>query len=197
PALGGTALPLVFFVAFAVDPARGGIRLGHASLAAGAVVWLDLFHLGELQGYSAAHKAALTVFLAAGLLLVGDAVRRARPLRSERGFLLLWLAGAVLGSVVLLPFGTARYMLPVLPPLFLLIVAPDARDDSPAAAGTGGSEALRLAAALSLCLSLLLGIADHEFAGAYRDFARNGVPAVAAGHRVFFIGDWGFRYYME
>jgi Dolichyl-phosphate-mannose-protein mannosyltransferase len=195
-ALGGTALPLVVWIALARNPARGGIWLGHATVVAGMVVWLDPFHVTELRSYGAGAKAALTLCLAAGLFLLGDAVRRARPWRSDRGFLLLWMMGALLGTIALLPFGSARYMLPVLPPLFLLLCAPE-RAGERAAYWSRHEGGTRLAAALTLFLGLLLGVADHEYAGVYRAFAEKGTHAVAGDHRVFFIGDWGFRYYME
>jgi hypothetical protein len=109
-------------------------------------------------------------------------LRGGGPRGPDRAFLRLWLGGALLGTIVLLPFGAARYLLTVLPPLLLLLAR------TPLPQGRVG-----LAVAASALVSLLLGAADYEYAEAYRTFAR-GLPPET---RVWFTGDWGFRRYME
>jgi hypothetical protein len=50
--------------------------------------------------------------------------------------------------------------------------------------------------AQGLALSLILGIVDEEYAGRYRDAAvriREAYPQ----RNVWFVGEWGFRYYMS
>jgi hypothetical protein len=191
-ALGGALLPIAAAI---MTPGgdRGRIaRVLSCALAAGLAVWLDPFGIHELGDYSAGQKIALALFLAGGLLLLIEAGRRARPWSSDRVFLLVWMAAGLLATVVLLPFGAARYLIPILPPLFLLLCAGSGTSD-----WTGRARAKRWAVGITLGLGVLLAIADQQYAGVYRDFARRGVPAVAGSHRVFFIGDWGFRLYME
>jgi hypothetical protein len=191
-ALGGTALPIAVLVA---ATARASARLApYAAAAAAAVVWLNPLGLTELREYGPGQKAALALVLGAGLFLLAEAARRGGPARSDRGFLLFWAAGALLGTVVTLPFGAARYMILVLPPLFLLLCA--AGPDGPPPEWSRRRRGTRLALGCTLALSLVLATSDHEYAGVYRDFARR-VPALAGDKRVWFIGDWGFRHYME
>jgi hypothetical protein len=102
----------------------------------------------------------------------------------------LWFLGGLAGAIFVLPFGAVRYVLPVVPPLVLM-----------AASRAGGSRpgrglAVRAAFAASVMLSVALSVADYGFAAVYRNMAAR-VESIAAGRRVFFIADWGFRYYME
>lgn len=190
-ALGGTLLPIAAVIAAGGN--RGRIaRALPCALAACTAVWLDPFGIRELHDYSAGEKTALGLFLAAGLLLLGEGVQRARPWSKDRVFLLVWMSGGLVATVVLLPFGTARYLIPILPPLFLLLCAGSETSD-----WTRGVRGVRGALGLTFGLGALLAFGDQQYASVYRDFARQGVPAVAGSHRVFFIGDWGFRYYME
>lgn len=194
-ALGGTTLPLAVLLAVRL-PAGRDLQPVLSGLAASAVVWLNPFGLHELREYGFPVKATLALFLAAGVFLLVESVRRAFPLRADRGFLLLWLLGGLVATVVLLPFGAARYMIPVLPPLILLLCGGE-EGSAVAPRWTRSARGVGVAGTLSVVLGLLVAIADWQYANVYREFAQRGVPAVAGNHRVWFIGDWGFRYYME
>jgi hypothetical protein len=152
-------------------------RAALVSLAAGGTVsFANPLRLPELQYYTAAQRTALALFLAAGVFALALALARARA----RPFLTIWLAGALISAVVVLPFGASRYVLPALAPLALLAF---------------GSRPGRWAAAVALnvALSLALSIVDWSHAGAYRAFARSFHPA----GRTWFVGEWGFRHYMR
>ena len=194
-ALGGTLLPLA--VLLARDGRHGqDARIAASVLGAAALVWLNPFELDELPFYEFGEKAALNLCLGAALFLLAEALHRARPLRSDRGFLLLWLGSGLLATVLLLPFGAARYMIPITPPLLVLLCAGHP-GESWADEFVRHDRGAQLTVALTLGLGLLLAVADYRYAGVYRDFTRCGVPAVAGKERVWFIGDWGFRFYME
>ncbi len=185
--LGGTALFLPLLL-LAQDRARRNVVTLAVGLGLGAaIVAINPFALemGRLQ-----LRIALAVALGIGLGLLaaaGAAATAATGSRVDGRFLLVWLVLSVAGGIALLPFGTARYMLPALPPLLLLLCRSD-----PAR----GRRALRhVALGASLLLALALARADAAYAGAYRDFARQ--LSFPAGQHVYFLGDWGFRWYMQ
>ena len=172
-------------------PPGGWRRFSRRLVPCGVVALLacawDPAGIVRFAGHGPWERGALVVGLAAGLaLLVGAASADARS--ADGRFLLLWLAGGVAGTVLLLPFGAARYTLTFLPPVALLV------------AGAPGTKPGRLSwparagAAVSLALAVLLSVADEDFADAYRSFARR-TPAPAAGGETWFIGDWGLRFY--
>ncbi len=90
--------------------------------------------------------------------------------------------------------GSARYVIPLTPPLVLLIVREaEARLDL---------ARFKRFAAYALCLSsalaLPLAVADYQFAGIYREFAshlRTRYSGLAG--RIWFVGEWGLRAYLE
>ncbi|HEY3119288.1 MAG TPA: glycosyltransferase family 39 protein [Vicinamibacteria bacterium] len=151
-------------------------RAALASFAGGAAVAFA-GPLPELQYYTLVQRAALAAFLGLGLfaLVLAMAPRRV--------FLLIWLAGALVTAMVLLPFGASRYMLPAIAPLALLAFG-DMRN---------GSGRWAAAVATNIALSLGLSVVDWSHAEAYRAFARSFHPA----GRVWFVGEWGFRHYMR
>lgn len=190
-ALGGTAFPAAGLVLLAAR-GSGAWSLFAACLAASAaVVVLDPFGLAELGAYSAKETLGLVGCLATGAFLVAVAIRQGLAASADRRFLALWLVGALAGTIVLLPFGTARYMLFVLPPLALLACA---APHGPASPRFRAGAALALVATLALAGALVL--ADFEYAGAYRAFAAQ-VPGYSQNRPAWFQGDWGFRCYME
>jgi Dolichyl-phosphate-mannose-protein mannosyltransferase len=181
--LGGTMLALA--IAVVVVRLRRGVA-GHvlAAIATAAVVcfaWVP----GTIASRPPGWRAALAVFLGAGLVLLAEAARVGWAGGREGRFLLAWCLGLIVASALLLPSGTVRYALPALPALVLLLV--DREGGLPPRTAAA-------AAAASLALAVALGVADAEYAGGYR--------AAAAGlgnprGRIFFTGEWGFRSYME
>ncbi|MHB9054281.1 MAG: ArnT family glycosyltransferase [Thermoleophilia bacterium] len=113
--------------------------------------------------------------------------------------LLLWLAGVLFYLVVLLPYASVRYLLPAFAPLILLFVrlVEDRIGDGKAVAGV-----LAAAVLMTAGLGFLVAGADYQLASANRSFAQSqgagyGLTAAAEGHNVWFVGEFGFRYYME
>jgi hypothetical protein len=174
---------------------------GLALLAACVLFVLRPQGIERLSAYSATEVLAVSGCFAAGMLLTVEAFRSAREETSSRAepgrpsdglFLACWLAIGLLGAIFVLPFGAARYVLPVLPPLGLLLVRRWQQV-------LGGGFLARLAPALIVLqgfgLGSLLGLADAELADRYRQVAlqlRHDHPQ----RRVWFVGEWGFRHYM-
>jgi hypothetical protein len=114
-------------------------------------------------------------------------------------FISLWYFGVLCYCLILFTEGSARYILPLIPPvvicffrrLEILEVSEYRRSDPPlfsAAMVASGSLVLTLA------WGLLLSHADLEFARIYpraaHDFLR-----IAGTSRAYFVGEWGLRHY--
>lgn len=197
--LGGTS-----FVAAALLVVTGLRRrlvtFGLSLLAAAMVFVVRPAGIERLDLYSVLEVIAVAGFFAGGALLLVEALWRTPTATQPVGtaerdgaFLTAWLVLSIGGALFLLPFGTARYMLPVLPPLWILLVRRfwDRDDGLPRVRVATG-----LVVAQGLALSLVLGTVDEEYAGRYRDLSvqiRESYPQ----RKVWFVGEWGFRHYMS
>jgi len=113
--------------------------------------------------------------------------------------LLLWFIGVLFYVIFLLPYSSVRYLLPLFPPFILLFVrlVEDRFASTKAVANVLSAGVIGTAV-----LGLLVAGADYELAVAQRDFAENDGAALKAeaeaqGHQAWFVGEFGFRYYME
>lgn len=118
---------------------------------------------------------------------------------AKQYLLLLWLAGVLFYVAFLMPYSSVRYLLPAFPPVILLFIL---LVEERFAAARSMRNLLIFGAAATAALGLFVAEADYELALANRDVAQNeaaalGSQAAAAGGRVWFIGEFGFRYYME
>lgn len=114
------------------------------------------------------------------------------PVREE-AFLLLWVLLALAAVMALYYVGSNRYVLPVVPPLLLWLVNRIQHRFS--ARWVRGL--LLTALVWNVGWSLALAQADYQFAGAYREYARNlAQKRTGASAPLFFSGEWGFRYYL-
>lgn len=161
-------------------------RTGHTSLAA-AFLSLLFIPLGILFLYR--------IFADGWQRLRGGALEK----RSADVLLLLWLSGVLFYLVVLLPYASVRYLLPAFPPMILLFVR--LLEDRISQAVIVRN--FMLAAVLATAgFGLLAAGADYQLASANQAFAENegaglGLQAESEGHKVWFIGEFGFRYYLE
>lgn len=153
---------------------------------------------GTLQAYSSVQLLLLSFFLSSGLFLAIISIQRWRSHQdsnhsSTDHFLIFWLIITLVAAILLLPFGASRYMLPVLPPLTFIIVR---NIGGLLEEGTKSRYLLNAALCATIGLSLLLAIADERLAGTYRNFP-NTLRAAYPGERIWYIGEWGFRHYMN
>ncbi|MBX7184223.1 MAG: glycosyltransferase family 39 protein [Vicinamibacteria bacterium] len=197
--LGGTSFVAAGLL-LATGLRRRATTFGLSMLAAALVFVVRPAGIERLDLYTTLEITTVALSFAGGALLLVEGlwpVSEAAPpgAEAERDglFLAAWLLLAIGVALFLLPFGTARYMLSVLPPLWILLVRRfGSRESGPprvrAAAG--------LVIAQGVVLSLVLGAVDQEYAGSYRDFSvriRESYPR----RNVWFVGEWGFRYYMS
>jgi dolichyl-phosphate-mannose-protein mannosyltransferase len=182
---------------------RRAVTFAAAMMAAAAVFVVRPPGIERLETYSPTDVLVVACCFGLGALLVVEALWPAADdvppppglamgRWSDRTFLIVWLLSALAASLLFLPFGSARYVLPALPPLWLLLVR---RAESMLGEGRDLHLALGLAVAQGAGLGVLLSLADVELAARYRSVARS-VREDHPGRPIWFIGEWGFRYYM-
>jgi len=109
-------------------------------------------------------------------------------------FLAVWLLAMIGGVTLLLPHATAKYALPFFAPLVLLAFRYwERRGLSKKLFGAIVAGAIGLTALIGLATS----VADYQLAASYRDYAWNLEALHPTEGNVWFVGEWGFRHYME
>lgn len=189
----GTSLFFVYFVYAVV--ARKVIRVAGMLLLGTVLCYLVL---SRSSYYSFFHLLLLSSLIAAGLLLLVEAVvLTLRPQDTgSRAFLLIWAFTVIGYNIFILPWGSARYMLPAVPPLVILFLGGLDWDFRRKTRGIAVSLLLFLSAAFGFSSSY----ADFVHADTYRKFAQevNHYRSVRSGSlTVWYIGEWGMRYYMD
>jgi 4-amino-4-deoxy-L-arabinose transferase-like glycosyltransferase len=199
---------LVIFPPFLLQVAGRGLRGRLLGLSA----FVGLYAAAAMiPAYAALDKAIFVIGIAAGGLValhvaqLGISAARGRsealgfaPL--EAGFLALWYFGVSAYCVLFLTEGSARYILPLVPPLLLYffrrleeLEVAEYRLPTPPLLRSG--MAASGAVILSLFWGLALAHADLEFARVYRKAAGD-VARIQPGPG-YFAGEWGFRHYMR
>ncbi|MDO8736504.1 MAG: glycosyltransferase family 39 protein [Thermoleophilia bacterium] len=117
-------------------------------------------------------------------------------MKSDDVFLALWSGGVLSYCLVILPYASPRYLLPLAPPVVLL--AARGLKQLSRSNGTAFGIIGAIAVLATLALSVPVAIADYDRAESYRTIARDmGERYSAPGRTIWFDGDLGFRYYME
>ena len=172
------------------------LQLG-ALLGSSLVFYLLLF---SLDSYSSLEKACLAFLMACGILTLTLTIQQTirgivQPTDRAVNLLLLgWIAMVLAYNLFVMPFGAARYLLPLFPPLFILLLHPTEFVKRPK----------RIPVAVLLVCAILFGlttaVSDYSYAGSYRKMATE----VAAFKRqenknttFWYVGEWGMRIYFD
>ncbi len=153
------------------------------------------------EGWTGVQSFLWALFAAAGVLTVSGLARRAwsRPwAETARGgdfLLLLWVAGIAASALLLYPSGSVRYSLLLAPPLILLWLRE--LESKVAFSPYFLRNLVWLGVVLTALYSLPIAWGDTRFARLYPREARRLVADYEGpDRRVWFTGEWGFRYYM-
>ena len=171
-------------------------------VAAGAAVLALYQH--SISAFPPLTTALFAVFVTAAVMLflailsetAIQAVRgiKRRPVDGDFIFLAGWTVAIAAAVTLLLPEASAKYYLPFLPPVIFLMI----RETE---AAISSARTLRLVMLAALAGTLITGAAvsaaDYQLAQAYKDFSRSISASNSAGGTVWFVGEWGFRHYME
>lgn len=169
------------------------------------VTWAALYFLAK-GDMTLIQAMILAVFVSSGFLflykMVETTIRAAWSwVKKRQGwtdslFLLAWSCGVVVYVMVFLPSVTVRYLLPLFPPLVLLFIrqTEDAWPMRPRLRGVFVTMALLL----TLASGLFAGIADYRRSNLNRDLVeRFSLEYGDSDRKVWFLGEFGWRYYME
>jgi hypothetical protein len=190
-----------FFVLYAFGRAWKG-RVA-ALLLVGAVYLAQL----SMPQYRLIDKLIFIVGLAAGasVLIVmarvfTQSVRAASGTTVLDEFVGLWYLGMACCSVFLFTEGSARYILPLVPPVLLVffrrLETSEVTEYRQARQPFIGAAALASGSlVVSLAWGLALSQADQDFARIYPRAARE-LAGISDGLPCYYGGEWGFRYYM-
>jgi hypothetical protein len=148
--------------------------------------------------------AGAFVFLRMGSSLLGSLRARDPDGESDladRQFLGLWYLGVVFYCIFILTEGSARYLLPLAPPLLIVFFQSlEALEITEYRASNRPFLSSAMIASgsivVSLAWGLLLSHADLEFARVYPRAAQE-VSKITGGMESYFGGEWGFRYYFR
>lgn len=176
-----------------------------AGLLAAGVLTAAVYSSGALAGFAHIRmtpasllslSAQMAVWMVAGVSLLALAADdlRARP-GADSLLLALWLAGTLLFAGYLNWSMNGRSLLPLAAPAAVLIV----RRLERAAADPA---TLASAGMIPLALCALLGVLLLQAEGNFADASRQAAARITdkykpADRRVWFLGHWGFQYYME
>jgi 4-amino-4-deoxy-L-arabinose transferase-like glycosyltransferase len=141
--------------------------------------------------HSLAYQLWFVALTASGLMLLTSFVSSSKRLINAgknhgEGFLMLWVPAVLLFFLVVADLISARYILLVVPPLYLVIF--------------NDASERRLISTLipTAVLSLVLAYADTTFVNSYRDWVNEHVtPLQRQGFRVWSGSESGLRFYLE
>jgi hypothetical protein len=155
---------------------------------------------GALNTHTAMQRVWVALFLALALTAFASFVQEIRrklttgePVVPQL-FLLGWVLLVICYVIMLLPFGSVRYILPSLPAALLLLTG----DLSVRVTRRPVLQTIILSG--SLLFGLASAYADYRFAGVYRDFAGEMVKLRAGNStnpEIWYSGEWGMNYYMR
>ncbi len=188
--VGLALLPLA--AALPSAPREGLRRVTHAVTAGGFVLmWVAaaiILELGPWASLAYGLSAAVAFRYAMITAVLASDWIRARDV--EGIVLIAWIVVGIWFQFGLM-FASARYLLPLLPPVLLLVLRAPLIDLR--------SRLVRAAIAASAVLAVAVAIGDARLANISRDFVRDVVvpERAKADGRFYFDGHWGFQYYCE
>lgn len=202
--IGGASIFPVALVIVLLGKKKKEVVILAAAVLTILVLW-DLVPVmrGELTILQGALMAPM---LAAGVLLLYRAGKyvvvfmvdllKRRAFDADNVFLGVWILGVSFYVFVLLPVVTVRHLLPLFPALVLIFVR-SAQDLVPRPRGSRSLLACSVIA-LGLAIAVPVAAADYRLAGTRRSIAAElAADYAAASEKPWFLGEFGFRYYME
>jgi len=149
-------------------------------------------YLGLLRAPASA--STLWFFASIALFLAWAVLARPTWAHPRQRRLVVWMALGLLGSMTGTFFPAARFVIPLLPPLAVLLCS----DLERRLGATARTRLIAIAAAGNLWLSLSLARADLLFAKFLQEAAGVGAGISSAhGIPLATTGSWGLRYYVE
>lgn len=211
--IGGSAVFPFAWLVLAAASRRKIIIYSLAVLFSLYVLIVNPLHADALRYYSNLQSILFICFFSTGLFItytvfevgikpfIVSLLRATSPERrniifnyADNIFLFSWFGVILASSIIILPFGSSRYMLPLLIPVVVILINQTEK------VFNRNIKYFRIFSASVMVATLLVGLTlaygDYVYAQGYRSFARS-LKGEINNKRVWFIGEWGFRYYME
>ena len=156
--------------------------------------------LFSLDTYSNLERASLAFLMACGVITLSLAILStirgiARPAERAVNLLLCgWIVIVVGYNILLMPFGAARYLLPLFPPLYLLLLESTGQRLLPGKILTGAL------IVFAILFGFLTAASDYSYANSYRTIAAEVAKLKGDGDKnrnFWYIGEWGMRIYFD
>jgi len=195
---GGCALPLLALAAIVFRKRWIAVAFGLAIAPAALLAW-NVLGKFSAQPHKISLFVTLAAFIAGGVLTIFLAVSDLRKARTADSVLLAaWVLGTICFAALLNWTVNARSVLPLIPAAAILITRALDRMKKDHMEQPPSTWALTALAFASLAVSLWLTASDAALAYSARQAAREiaGRHTAAQG-RLFFMGHWGFQYYMQ
>jgi len=181
--LGGSGIIPLFVLFWAFKYTKDS-RLFIITFLASAIIFRVF-----LKNYSLMDISQVSLYFSIGLYFTYLMVKKFNEYR----FLSLWYLGFLGSSILFLPYGSSKYILPLLlPPIILFVKEIELKLTDKKYSNVF----LFLCVFFTLLLSLSVAWADYQFAKLYENFTGN-IGQKYSQRNICFTGEWGFRYYME
>ncbi len=154
----------------------------------------------KITSLSSLKAAWLSLLFSVGILSIIDAIKIIlkdvnHEDKIKKAFLLIWILAVMIYNILIFPFSCARYLLPLIPPIYLIYLSDIKRVYN---------EKRNLYNKVTLFLSIIFGFicaySDYKYADTYREFSeevKDFRMNIEKTITVWYIGEWGMRYYLD
>jgi hypothetical protein len=146
-------------------------------------IFISVFYTSS---YAIQYKFLFIIFFGSGIYLLLLAIIEIK----KQTFLFIWFSFVVLFNIFILPFSCARYNLPLIPPLILLLFSE--------IKGMKDSKFLhrfKIIIPPIALISLIIAVADYKFASSYKNFS-NKIAEYIPESKKWHISSWELGYYL-
>jgi hypothetical protein len=145
-----------------------------------------IISVSYISSYEMQYKLLFVIFFGSGIYLFLLAVIKAK----KQIFLLAWLLIIFFINIFILPFGCARYNLPLLPPLILLLF-----NQMEEIGNLNSLRRLKIVIPIIVFISILISIADYQFASYYKNISKK-IADYIPEFRKWNLSSWELDYYL-
>ncbi|MCK4353174.1 glycosyltransferase family 39 protein [candidate division WOR-3 bacterium] len=200
--IGGATVFPIFLIGIYLRNLKG--KIVYLFTALGSIFAMFALRIGN---YAIGQKFLLFLFLSIGIFITYKFFKRiivSQSQKTDAVFLTFWYIIVLLLTIIAFPFGCARYMLPLLFPLIIIFI--NEVDEIFQNKQKVFCIVCGIGISLTFITGIVIALSDYEYAGVYRKFVKesritnylpDGRQAGESRFTTWFVGEWGFRYYME
>lgn len=138
------------------------------------------------SSYEMQYKLLFIIFFGTGIYLFSLAIIKAK----KQTFLFIWFSIVALFNIFILPFSCARYNLPLIPPLTLLLFSQIEEMKS-----SKSLQRLKIIIPIIIPISIIISVADYQLASSYKNIS-NKIAEYIPESKKWHISSWELDYYL-